>query len=100
MDAVYAKQDSLGLKSWDSFAADAGIADTAATAHCATDPAPVKQIQAGQALGDQLQLHATPTVIVNGWRYPMSPSKTELKRAIDALVKGRAPFDQAGNATN
>ncbi|MGH7462999.1 MAG: DsbA family protein, partial [Longimicrobiales bacterium] len=38
IDIVYEKQDSLGLKSWGSYAKAAGIADTMAIAMCAQPP--------------------------------------------------------------
>ncbi|PYO86675.1 MAG: hypothetical protein DMD66_12955 [Gemmatimonadetes bacterium] len=35
LDVVFSKQDSLGLKSWGAYAAEAGIRDTARIAECA-----------------------------------------------------------------
>lgn len=93
IDAVYTKQDSLGIKSWGSYARDAGIADTAAIDKCARDPKDIARIQAGIAYGKKIHLAFTPTVIVNGWRFPSTPTEADLLEAIDSLVVGRAPFD-------
>ena len=89
---VFAKQDSLGIKSWESFAAELGMKDTASFAKCARDPTPVTRIRAGQVVGERFQIHGTPTVIVNGWRYNAPPSKEELLRVVGALLKGETPF--------
>ena len=88
IDAVYAKQDSLGLKSWGSYAREAGIADTAAIARCASDPAPVKRVEAGRELALRWELLGTPTVIINGLRYTNPPTKDELNRVIRDVLKG------------
>lgn len=95
VDIVYAKQDSLGLKSWGAFARDAGIADTAAIGRCAMDPAPVARIEAGRAFGDRLHVRGTPTVIVNGWLLPYTPTGEELSKLIESLAAGKIDFDTA-----
>lgn len=48
---LYLKQDSLGLKSWGSFAFEAGIQDTLAFSRCAIDTVVVQRIENGLALG-------------------------------------------------
>jgi protein-disulfide isomerase len=90
---VYNGQDSLGLKSWGTYAKEAGLADTAAISKCATDPSPVSRIEAGVALGHKLRITGTPTVLVNGWRFHYPPTEEELKNVIDRIAKGRVPFD-------
>ena len=39
-DVLYAKQDSLGVKTWSSFASSAGLEDTVAFAACVNDQRP------------------------------------------------------------
>lgn len=92
LDALFGKQDSLGLKSWGSFALEAGIADSASISACAWDTSPVARIEGGLALAEKLEVRATPTVFVNGWRF-LGPTKDELSRAIEALLNGRTPVD-------
>lgn len=93
LDVIYDKQDSLGLKSWGTYANEAGLPDTAAITKCATNPAPVGRIEAGLALGNKIRIAGTPTVIVNGWRFPYTPTTEELTSVIEAIAKGRVPFD-------
>lgn len=92
VSALFNKQDSLGLKSWGSFALEAGIADSARIATCAWDTSPIARIEAGVVLAKKLEVTATPTVLVNGWRF-VGPSKDELNRAIDAALSGKTPSD-------
>jgi hypothetical protein len=91
MDLIYEKQDSLGLKTWASFAAEAGIADTALIQRCATDRVRVPRIEEGRTFAERIKIEGTPTVIMNGWRYPYSPSKLDLDAAIDAVLAGKQP---------
>lgn len=92
LDQFYAKQDSLGLKSWASFASDAGIDDTSAIQTCAINTAQAPMIETGIALAAALGINGTPTVLVNGWRFPSPPSIAELAAAADAILEGRSPF--------
>jgi protein-disulfide isomerase len=90
---LYAQQDSIGLKSWGAFAQDIGIADTASFRHCALDPSTIKRIDAGKAFGDKIGVNATPTVLVNGWRYGRAPDENELERIVQRVLKGGSPAD-------
>lgn len=93
MRAVYAKQDSLGFRSWGAFAHDAGLPDTTSLVRCAVNSAPVPRLVASQAFGDSIKIRGTPTVIVNGWRHPSVPTKAALAQAIDRAAAGKRPFD-------
>lgn len=72
-DLLFDKQDSLGLKSWLSFARDAKIADTASFAKCLANNLHSKKIDASRAAGKRINVTGTPTVIINGWRYSRPP---------------------------
>jgi len=87
VEAVYNKQDSLGIKSWASYAADAGIADTTTVEKCAKDPKPVARIQAGLQFADKEKLRGTPTVMINGWRYNGVPSSRQIDSAVSVLAR-------------
>ena len=92
VDIVYQKQDSLGLKDWTSYAADAGIVDTAGFRACIVDVEHLPAVSAGTDAGEKLNVSGTPTIFVHGWRYPSPPKLEELQRAIDALRRGETPF--------
>lgn len=88
---VYEKQDSIGLKSWDSFAAESGVPDLTRFRKCAGDTASVSRIEAGVRIGKELAVAGTPTVLLNGWRFWNPPSRDELLRAIEAIKAGKEP---------
>lgn len=90
-DVVYAKQDSLGLKSWGTYALEAEIADTVRIHQCATTSVTMTPIEAGLAFGSRIGIHGTPTVIINGWRYSQTPTEAELNTAIGAIMSGARP---------
>ena len=92
IEAILSKQDSVGIKSWGSFALEAGIPDSASINACARDSRPVRRIDAGVAFAESLEVNATPTVLVNGWKF-LGPTKAELGRAIEATLQGKPPSD-------
>ncbi len=87
--AIYAGQDSLGLKTWAAFAATAGIADTAEIQRCATGTQSEEKIQEGLALGKELAISGTPTILLNEWRFWSVPSVEQIEAAVDRLLAGR-----------
>ncbi|MCC6319781.1 MAG: thioredoxin domain-containing protein [Gemmatimonadaceae bacterium] len=85
VDEVYRKQDSLGLKSWTSYAADAGVLDTAEFKRCIQgigDSAAERGLRAGRPLG----VRGTPTILVNGLRFYGAVPEPALVRTIDSLL--------------
>lgn len=93
LDVVFGKQDSLGLKPWSSYAVDAGVPDTGRYRRCLEDATPLPRIETGLAEGAKLDISGTPTVIVNGWRFPNPPDDSLLSAVILRLLEGRDPFD-------
>lgn len=92
---VYEKQDSLGLKSWVSYASESGITDSARFDGCVREAGPVARIEAGIAAGDEFGVRGTPTLFLNGWRLPKPPSVEELLDAVAAFIDGRNPYEGA-----
>ncbi|CAG0931601.1 partial Disulfide bond formation protein D, partial [Planctomycetaceae bacterium] len=90
-DAVYSQQDSIGLKSWGQFALAAGV-DTTALVRCVTNPPLMPRIETGLALASKMQLHATPTIFINGWRFPTPPPADEVIRVVEAILSDHDPF--------
>jgi len=91
VNLVYAKQESLGTKSWNSFANEIGISDTGAFRRCVSDTASVARVVRGQELGQRFGVHGTPTVIVNGWKFGSPPNDSLLGETISALLAGKKP---------
>lgn len=87
MDLAFAKQDSFGIKSWPEFAREAKVADVGAYSRCLGTPS-FAMIDSGTALGRQLGISGTPTMIVNGWQFGGPPTEDELSQDIRAILTG------------
>ena len=92
VEAVYAKQDSLGRKSWGTFALDAGLADTSSIVECANSDGTTWRVDSSRALAERIGLTGTPTVLINGWRLANVPPKRELLAIIDSVVARTGSF--------
>jgi len=90
IDAVYAKQDSLGVKPWSSYAAEAGIRDTTAFSRCVADNETFPRIERGRALASEWAVRGTPTVLINGWRFPHPPYAL-LSEIVGDMIAGKDP---------
>jgi len=88
--SVFAKQDSLGLKSWVSFGRDAGITDTLLFAKCAAAVETVPIIERGLEVGRKFGITGTPTVFLNDWRFGTPPTESEVTSAVDSLRRLRS----------
>lgn len=82
VDGMYAGQDSMGLKSWGSYAAAAGVQDTAHVARCALESTPRSRVDSGIVVGQRLGIRGTPSLVVNGWIFPGLPTTQEVETLI------------------
>jgi protein-disulfide isomerase len=83
---LYQKADSFGLKSWESYAQEAGVGDSALFTRCLADTALVPRVERGLNLARELDIPGTPTVVLNGWKYSRPPTDSLLRRAIDSIL--------------
>ena len=88
---VFEKQDSLGLKTWGSYAIAAGILDTSAFVRCAAGTELLPRVEDGLAMGNKLGVKGTPTVLVNGWRFTALPTDS-LAHMVDRIISGKSPI--------
>ena len=95
VDAIFERQDSLGLKTWISYARDAGVADTNAFAQCVASSGPQPRVDAGKAVATKLGATGTQTVLIQGWRITPPPYES-LDHVLDSITSGRPPFDRRG----
>jgi protein-disulfide isomerase len=96
-DVLFDKQDSLGLKSWNSYAQEAGIRDIPGFERCVTTLTDLVRVNRGRSLGGAMNVHGTPDVMVNGWRFASPPTPNELMDAVDSVLKHK-PVQLASNA--
>lgn len=90
LDQVYTRQDSIGLKPWTEYALAAGVTDTAGFLTCLKS-SPKSRILEGREFGQSIDLNATPTVLVDGWRFVGVPDSTTMILSIRALLSGQSP---------
>ena len=90
--ALYAHQDSLGEIPWGRYASAAGVGDSSSFATCMSLETTVERVSRDKAVGTQLAVKATPTLIVNGWRFAMPPLPDTLRYIVREVIAGRSPF--------
>ena len=72
-----------------SFAADAGVRDTVRFAKCAAASDALPRVDNGLAIGRELGVGGTPTIMLNDWQFGRPPTDSELVHSIDSLVTRR-----------
>ena len=90
---LFQHQDSLGNLEWPWFIEGLQSENRMAVQTCMSDTARMAILDEGMELGRQMGVRGTPTVILNGWRYPGMPSDSELTRAVSDLLSGKPPYN-------
>lgn len=88
---LYANQDSFDLNRWTSYAKQAGVKNMKAFKDCLGRASESPRINTGVALGKRLNIHGTPTIILNGWQFAGAPPDTALATAIADVLRGKNP---------
>jgi len=92
--ALFAGQDSFGLKPWDEFAKSVGVRNPGRLERCTRDSLTEQALERGLTAGSQIGIVGTPVVILNGWLYGSPPSEENLTRDIEALLSGNPPHPE------
>jgi len=90
-DVLFEAQDSLRSIGARSILASRGLGTSSAHRECVGGNAAAAAVDSNLALGRQLGVRATPTVIVGKWVLSQPPTTAELERIIRAVVAGRDP---------
>lgn len=90
-DRLFDEQESLGLKPWRDYAAEAGVSDLAAFDACTKATQSVPRIEEGKQLAAKLDVKSTPTLIVNGWMLGRPATAEELDTMVNAVLAGKSP---------
>jgi protein-disulfide isomerase len=90
-DELFQRQDEIGLKPWDDYAGAAGVPDLAAFSACIKKTDPISRVEDDKALGAKLDIHATPTIIINGWKLGRPPTEEELDNMVKKILAGKSP---------
>jgi hypothetical protein len=90
-DAIFARQDSIGLIPWSEFARRARVPSLEEFERCVVaEPGP-ERVGAGRVAGADFGVEATPTVLVNGWRLGTPPSDDALEKMVERIGRGEPP---------
>jgi len=88
---LFAGQAEFELARWDQFARDAGVPDLTTFNSCIQSNEPVPRIIAGRRLAEEFNIQATPTIVINGWKFPHPPTSEHLDRIVRAVLAGKSP---------
>jgi len=92
-DQLFEGQDHFGLKPWVDYATAAAVPDMTEFDACVKNTNPIPRVEEGKALGAKLDVHGTPTVIINGWKLEHPPSEQELEKMVQRVLAGKQPVD-------
>lgn len=80
--ALFAQQDSIGIKPWARFAAEAGVRDAAAFDRCVKDERVAARVERDARAGRETNVQVTPTLVINGTLRPGALTEAELERLV------------------
>ncbi len=82
-DVLFSVQDSIARTLYSSLAVLSEVSDSIGFARCMALPATSGRIRLGVTLGNAIEIAATPTILLNGWRLRTPPSNAV---ALDSLL--------------
>ena len=85
-DLIFRKQDSLGLKSFESFAEESGVLNVPAFAVCLKSGRHLESIRFDVRFAQSLGLPGTPTVLINGSHFPAASDSVLFQREVRRLL--------------
>jgi protein-disulfide isomerase len=86
---LFGAQDSLGKKPWVAFATAAGVRDIVAFEECLEDSLTGAKIARDRKLAADQEIFAVPTVLINGFRYPVAPMDS-LRVLVENMTRSRS----------
>jgi len=88
-EVLYAKQDSLGLKSFTAYSAEAGVGDTVRFRDCIQDQTEIPAVEADIAAAHAIGARGTPTLAINGALLSWVPDRAELDSLVRLAMQGK-----------
>lgn len=86
-DALYARQDSIGVKPWDGFAEAAGVPDVAEFRKCVSEQRFREQVSRDLKEGKEIGVSGTPTFVFDGRMVSGVPAADKLDEWVRAALK-------------
>lgn len=88
---LFARQKQFGTVAWTDLAREAAVPDMARFETCVNETTPMARVDKARKLAETIGVRGTPTVIVNGWKLPITPTMRELEKMVGNVVDGRKP---------
>lgn len=86
-DKLFEAADSIGIRTWSSFASSAGVPDVTEFERCRTDSSATSVVRHDIDAAKKLGLHGTPTVLMNGVRFSGAVPQKVLDSLVDVAIK-------------
>lgn len=85
---MFFKQDSIGMRSWSDFAAEANVSDIGAFERCVqdVDSSASATVSRDIAEGKELDVTATPTFFLNGKRFIGAVPSNFLRQQVRSIL--------------
>jgi protein-disulfide isomerase len=90
-DSLFAAQDSLGVRTWTTFAVGAGVADVPRFERCLGAAETDSTLAADLREGDRLDVAGTPTVMVNDVLVRWNPGQALLDSLVTSALSRTVP---------
>jgi protein-disulfide isomerase len=85
----FAAQDSIGIKSWASFASDAGVRDTVSFLECMRNPTMDALVREDSLAARRLGVDGTPTFLIDSLMVPGNPGFEQLNTYVETVLRRR-----------
>jgi protein-disulfide isomerase len=87
---LFTKSDSIGIKPWNRFAMEAGVADTARLNTCMASRTTAELLRADSIAAMRLGATGTPTFLINGLRVAGFPGDSTMNRYVESALRESA----------
>jgi protein-disulfide isomerase len=94
---LFAQQQAFGLVPWTDFAKQAEIQDIEEFEACVNDTRSLERVDYARELAEKMDIRGTPTVIVNGWKLPVTPSSGDFDKIVKNVLDGKPPATDIWN---
>ena len=88
---IYANQAIFDDEPWDKFAEQAGVDRPAQYRECMQELEDSDRIRRSLALADRLGVQGTPTILINGWKWPVPPTLEHFDMVVENVANGKLP---------
>jgi protein-disulfide isomerase len=90
---LFEHQESFGSEEWTELARQAQVVDVQEFSTCLAANVHGWRVERAKELSEVAMVRGTPTVVVNGWKFPITPSFEVLNTAVENAVQGRTPTE-------